>query len=742
MSLNDQSIQQLELDQFQGSMNAVDPYNIDLNHALYSQNIDFIVAPNGNVQCSTRRGTSQIAQIPSADGILRALASWYFSNSGTQDCYAVFYSPASGVRAYDQNAASFTGVLINVTSSTFASFQFDGLRLYAAFTDATSRVGNASAQVYGLGIGADELFAPGITSSVATVGITQPSAGVITAGTHRIGFVFTTRNGYTGILNPVTSASVFAPASFTAADGVHNCQVVITWASIPSYLAGGSCVVQVVMSSAANQSAYYLVPGATGTVPASAGTTTITFSITDGDLTATGTDVTQSQNLLTQSTSGTPPIQPSALFTYSSRMGYVAFDPSGFPCVAFSDQNAYQSLTLAYHFIYIEGRQIPVMGASLGGVCYIATLSGLYATQDNGGLPATWVPPAHVDGSIGILASSCMLESSGRILLASEKGLFLFRGGSFPDIPLSYWQAPDWNRINWTNAAQVQIVDDVFNKTIRVMAPLKVVVTGATNTNPITITTAVIINGNPVALPHLFQTGLSVTITGVTGNTAANTTQNITVTGANTFTIPVSGNGAYTGGGVATPNTPNAIMEWCYVQGDEPGQPFYSINAFTSYRMGAIGLIRNISTNVDETWIAPAASNPGGILRFTLPTDALPYRDQDLSGNPVAINALNETGLVPSIQDRATTLHDYQGAHFRMTGSGSLALTAYGLDHVLSVIPMLSPVTLSQNPGLEVLVRWWLRSEQQSVSFGTNAVDAYFVMAMMRAYYLSSVPIR
>ena len=67
-------------------------------------------------------------------------------------------------------------------------------------------------------------------------------------------------------------------------------------------------------------------------------------------------------------------------------------------------------------------------------------------------------------------------------------------------------------------------------------------VTAATNATPIAITTAV---------AHTLSTGNYVTLSGVLGNTAANGTFTIVVTGANTFTLVGSiGNGAYTSGGI------------------------------------------------------------------------------------------------------------------------------------------------------------------------------------------------
>lgn len=65
-------------------------------------------------------------------------------------------------------------------------------------------------------------------------------------------------------------------------------------------------------------------------------------------------------------------------------------------------------------------------------------------------------------------------------------------------------------------------------------------ITGATNATPIVIT----------SVGHNLQTGMRVTITGVGGNGAANSTWTITRVSADTFSLDTSvGNGAYTSGG-------------------------------------------------------------------------------------------------------------------------------------------------------------------------------------------------
>lgn len=80
----------------------------------------------------------------------------------------------------------------------------------------------------------------------------------------------------------------------------------------------------------------------------------------------------------------------------------------------------------------------------------------------------------------------------------------------------------------------------------------KFAIAGATNANPIVITVS--------EDPHTFNTGDTVVISGVAGNTAANGTWVVTRLSASTFSIPVSGNGAYTSGGTAQWNKPTHIV--------------------------------------------------------------------------------------------------------------------------------------------------------------------------------------
>jgi hypothetical protein len=757
-----QDVHEFDVSQFQGSAQSVDPYTLDPAHGLYTQNTDFILGTENNgsggipVEASTRRGSSQVSGMPFGTGAVLSLFSWYLNLGGTQDCYVVYFTQAQGARFYSQVYNDFTTIVANTSlTGTIAAMSFatDGIRCYLAFMDATGRYSVNSGWIYNASAAnVDKLFAPPFSSGTISFSVATASGGNATQGTHSFGIIYTTRNGYTGPLSPVAAGGlpfVFLAWGMTLASPNLRVTITITFTSIPSYLNGGT--IQLAMSPASNQAAFYAVPGTI--TPISSGTLiyNLVFNISDGALTATATDVTQYQNLLASATSdssspaaNTPPFYPSAVFTFSSRMAYVTLDQSGFPVVYFSDPSNYQSLTAAYHGIYLEGKQIPVHGCSVDQVCYIATLSGLYQCADNGGYPATWTPPARVDGSVGILAPSCLLSRGGRILVASEKGLFSYRGGTFPQIPLSYWQSNDWNRINWAAPAQVSVQDDAFDRVIRVLAPLKVLVTAATNSSgTVTITTGIQVGANVLPYPHLFQPGISVTISGVSGSTGANGTQTVlTVPTPNTFTISAAGSGIGSGG-LAVPNSPNAELTWNYTLGETPQTVMYSLNAFGLYRQGASAVIRNIATGYDEIWYAPAAA--GGLIRRVLPLssgiDANVYQDVDLSNNPAPIAQLYETGLVPGPQDQASTLHDFHGMHVRMSGAAVVNVTVNSLDHGYTLTPRL-PLSISGVPAREYLVKWWMRNEQQTITFGVNTAGYWFVLALLRVYWTNSLVTR
>jgi hypothetical protein len=99
------------------------------------------------------------------------------------------------------------------------------------------------------------------------------------------------------------------------------------------------------------------------------------------------------------------------------------------------------------------------------------------------------------------------------------------------------------------------------------------VITNATNTNPIVITTSA---------PHGYVTGDTVFHRGIGGNTAANGTFTITVTSPTQYTIPIQGNGVYTTGGVCSKPTNDRVAMAFWGAGDINGGAAFPYN-----RLGA-----------------------------------------------------------------------------------------------------------------------------------------------------------
>ena len=103
----------------------------------------------------------------------------------------------------------------------------------------------------------------------------------------------------------------------------------------------------------------------------------------------------------------------------------------------------------------------------------------------------------------------------------------------------AYVTANDFNNLvnclNWTRDGQTPFPSN------GIIGGPSGTITAATNASPIAVTTGA---------PHGLSTGAGVFLTGVLGNTAANGSWVVTVTGASTFTLNNSiGNGAYTSGG-------------------------------------------------------------------------------------------------------------------------------------------------------------------------------------------------
>lgn len=165
---------------------------------------------------------------------------------------------------------------------------------------------------------------------------------------------------------------------------------------------------------------------------------------------------------------------------------------------------------------------VSTTGFPASGTIFVTTSTGSYAVTYTGTTATTFTGCA---GGTGTMSTGGAVSNLNRYVLD-------YRSTENP--PAEPINTIDWWLYEIENSADDHMYQASYNNGYTVSA--------ATNTSPIAITNSA---------QHGYTTGQIVTITGAVGNTAANGTWVITVTGLTTFTLNGStGNGTYTGGGV------------------------------------------------------------------------------------------------------------------------------------------------------------------------------------------------
>jgi len=313
----------------------------------------------------------------------------------------------------------------------------------------------------------------------------EPGSGVMTAGVHRFGYLIQYRTGFLtrpspdsgqagGIQFPVNS---FVPISYTAS-GSKNLGITFTaWNTPPNAIS-----IWIILTTAANPNRYYIVPGSqTAITPGAPNTFTVTVNISDADLSSQATDVTDSLFQLTgqEFEIGTAsPFRTAMVLLYGTRMVYVgvAINVTGgvYYAAYISEPNNYEYMTFDQHIVQIPGQQDITCAFSMGGSLYLLTRHATYVTYDNTGVPVSWPTPQLVDGRKGVLAPTCVeVAANGtHAFVADQGGLYVFGVNGYAQLPISFDQTPDWQRINWAAAGVVQVKDCSYQQIVRVMVPL------------------------------------------------------------------------------------------------------------------------------------------------------------------------------------------------------------------------------------------------------------------------------
>lgn len=164
---------------------------------------------------------------------------------------------------------------------------------------------------------------------------------------------------------------------------------------------------------------------------------------------------------------------------------------------------------------------VSTTGFPASGTIFVTTSTGSYAVTYTGTTATSFTGCA---GGSGTMSTGGAISNLNRYNID-------YRSTEAPPVEAS--NSLDWWLYEIENVADEQMPQLTYNNGFTV--------NGATNASPIVITSS---------SAHGYSTGQKVTITGVAGNTAANGTWIITVTGVFTFSLNGStGNGTYTTGG-------------------------------------------------------------------------------------------------------------------------------------------------------------------------------------------------
>ena len=715
--------QQFSLDEFQGAWLRPEAADVPPSQALLSLNCEFNPG-----QCSTRRGFKAASGSWNTFNC-RSLLNWVTSGGDYLVGLADTGSGPKQIVVQDLLGGSTSlSTSSGWTNPVGAVFSIGGGRVYAAGYTADT-VGAGQGLVITTSA-ASKLFMGPLTDK-PSLGTTSGSYN--SAGAHRVGYIIESTSGFVGKISPVSSSTGLFDASSTitvTAGQAITFSLTKTWPT-------GSMQVYPVMTTADNQAVFYLVPGV-DPVAVTAGvnsTVTFTLDIADSDLAATGTDVTLNNLFFTQDSGGSGPFSPFSVAAFGTRNVYLTEIDGVSQAYASEPDNAEQ-ITADQHVLYLPGQRRMTAQGSLGQTLYILGPNWTFSFNDTGDVPVTWPAARLVDGKIGTLSPHGFTvdASTGIGWCAHSSGLYLFQGGAYEQMPVSYMVDPDWKRINFAKGSNstktagwngLRVVDDKDKQRVYVIAPLSC--NGTCNTSGTAVTW---VSGDP------FPTSL---VANGTSNFGVTTTVTINGSGYTLSSVTDSTHLTLTGSagtqtGVAfsfTPDYPTHILVFDYSNGSTYDKVKYSLWVIKGVAPGAGLIVQNPTTGISEFWVGQfAASSPVMTRQMNTKDDAAPFADLVTGG----IDWQYEPALLPGLQGSISRIFHHYAQELRVTGNGTLHRTLYGLDRTKS--QAITDVTLSATPGQAITNRFpRLRSESASTRFTMNAANEYCVLSTLTHFF-------
>ncbi len=463
----DPTYQQQLVTDFGGSWLSVDAPDVPSGKGFVSENIEY--AP-GKAQTRLGFGVAYNTNLA-----MSAMFNWV---SSLGDLLVYYATADNSVRLFDIASPTPQTVIPGDLVGAAAIFTDAGARLYCAFFTSMG-IGASGCKVISYQSAAfvsDPAFQPPLTYTPSAP--TEPGPGTITGGTHYVAYRVEYRSGFITRPSPDSGNGVPGPATFEPVEFVASGGANAAW-TLNTTWPDGAINVYMLMTTVVNPAQFFLIPGAVEPVVGGvASSITFTIDISDDLLFASGTDQTDSIFFLTNTVLGVPPFFPSQVFTHGNRMCYVTTvsdsndNQSG--AIYVSNRSAYQEISPDLSLIQLPGFKNIICAISLDNVMYIFGPQWTYRTIDNGADPVTWPTPGLVDGRRGTQAvRGAVVSPAGTYawVAVPGDGLYFFQG-VYPSLPISYYQSPDWERINWDAQGSLDIKDNPAKKSVYVLAAL------------------------------------------------------------------------------------------------------------------------------------------------------------------------------------------------------------------------------------------------------------------------------
>lgn len=417
----------------------------------------------GGQYAYSREGTSAVAigGFNSSAGKVGGMFNWISPN----DNFLV-YLDGTSIKRLDLSAGTVVTLGSAGASPRYPTIADLGPRVYAAAAS-TAGVGQITPFVSDESANTDTCFRSPLTATTFTAS-DGGAGGLCTLGTHRLAFLYTSRNGFTGQPSPI-SGGVLAYASVTLSAGLHHISLVIAFNNPGD--AGGIASLSIIMTRADNLNNWFILPpsAVSGVTSVAAGnySQTLTIDISDEDLANETSALPYFDYLVTNGVGTVAPPTPDFIVSYGKRMVY----GSG-PTLYISEINNPQAITADLNVVSNPSGRRVKYAFPLGQQLFVGGDKWTGSVRDNGDSPATWPPPSSISESQGPAFPNCVGGSTLTMKwIATEFGVYAF-DGSFSDRPVTYLWNDTWSRVNWNAAYTIQITEDVINMRVLVAVPL------------------------------------------------------------------------------------------------------------------------------------------------------------------------------------------------------------------------------------------------------------------------------